>query len=198
MAHIHKQIDLQDGDIVDPEDFNSDMRELAGEYNGMLDRDNFGELTFNFRDVQPNGFNRIYTHSYKDFKIERDTTSFQNGLMAYAFDADSDGTLICEWSGELFFMSPPSAANMESTTAQFASLQMTVNGSVVAEISRASGGTFRTAVYMVGAVPISPGRIIVSINGRTAVRGHTTTEIVLADMPVFSQTNELVMIHRKR
>jgi hypothetical protein len=198
MAHIHKQIELQNGDIVDPEDFNLDMRELAGEYNGMLDRDNFQEHTFNFRDIQLNTFNRIYTHSHKDFKITNDTTSFQNGIMGFVFDAETDGTLICEWSGELIFPLPPSSSNLASPTAQFASLQMTVNGSVVAEINRVSGGSFRTAVYMVGAVPISPGRVTVLINGRTGVRGHQTAQVVLAESHVESPKNELVLIHRKR
>ena len=203
MAHIHKQLELQNGDIIDAEDFNADIRELAGEFNGMLDRDNFKDFTFNFRDIAPNTFTKIYSHQKlkaqnDELKIENKTTSMQTGLMVFTFETNHDGMLICEWSGSIHFKNPPSASNSGSTTCQYATLQMTVNGNIVAEINKTTGGSFKHPVYMVGAIPISPGRIVVSINGRTADIGHTTRKINIASSEVLVPYNEVVLIHRKR
>ena len=75
---------------------------------------------------------------------------------------------------------------------------MTVNGNIVAEINKATGGTYKHPIYMVGAIPISPGRIAVSINGRTADIGHATRKINIASSEVLVPYNELVLIHRIR
>jgi len=198
MAHIHKQLTIQNNDIIDPEDFNADMRELTGEFNGMLDRDNVKEQSIVTSDVEPNGFTRVYSFTFNDFKVENKTTSYQTALMSYSFESNHDGLLICEFSGEVHFENPPSASNSISATAQFLSLQMTINGLVVGEVFKTSAGSFRHPVYMVGAFPISPGRVTVAINGRTADSGHTDQKLNVASSNVNIPSNELVMIHRKR
>ena len=198
MAHIHKQLTLQDNDIISPEDFNSDMRELAGEYNGMLDRDNFSEQSLRTADLAPESFTKIYTFNNLNMSVSNETTSFQNGLMSFIFEAESDGVLICEFSGGVHFENPPSVSNQISDTCQILTLQMTVNGAVIGEILRTSGGSSKYCVYMVGAIPISPGRVIVSIRGMTADTEHSSSKNVLASSVVKIPQNELVMIHRKR
>ena len=59
MAFVYTQLEINDSDMVDPEDFNTNMRELANEYNGMLDRDNFKESEFGEEHIQRLAFTRV-------------------------------------------------------------------------------------------------------------------------------------------
>lgn len=66
MAFVYKQLTAADSDMVDPEDFNTNMRELAGEFNGMMDRDNFKEDQFGETEVARYSFTRVYSHHTGD------------------------------------------------------------------------------------------------------------------------------------
>ena len=174
MAFVYNQNDIQNSDMVDPEDFNSNMRELAGEFNGKLDRDNFKENVFGPDQIASTAFNRVYSQvALNKWTLDAESTTFQNGLSYVEFESGYEGMLICEWSGSVYFKNPPSKDNTDPDNAQILTIHMMVNGSVVGRVFRVSGGRYRVPLYMVGAIPVSPGRIKVEVSAMTAEMEHT-------------------------
>jgi hypothetical protein len=200
MAFVYKQLTAADSDMVDPEDFNTNMRELAGEFNGMLDRDNFKEDQFGETEVARYSFTRVYSHDTADgYTLDADTTSFQNGISYKEFEATFDGILICEWSGYVEFTNPKSPHNTAATTAQVLTIQMKVNGNIVGQVFRVSGGRYRVPLYMVGAIPVSPGRVIVEVSAMTGEMEHDKSKIrARPDADVLFYDRNLVVTHRRR
>jgi hypothetical protein len=62
MSFKYRQSYFENGDIVDPRDWNRNITELTDELNGYLDRDNLPEDSFTVEHVAQNAFNVLYSN----------------------------------------------------------------------------------------------------------------------------------------
>ena len=97
----------EDGDHVDPRDWNENNAAFADEFNGRLDRDNLPELSVdvNQTTTSPRVFTRNYSHiATTNVVLTAEDASWVDGdgttsLANKSFTVDCDGTLEVEWSG---------------------------------------------------------------------------------------------------
>ena len=150
MAFRHRQRRAQDGDIIDAQDWNENLRELTGEFNGFLDRDNVRELAIQTKHIKAKAFHEVFTdqseltYSFgaKSFGYHGGDATGSHGINLLEFEADVDGMVICEWSGEWNFGNDK--FNEESTSADeirpdhnnVVTYRLMVNGVEVAKIYR--------------------------------------------------------------
>ena len=200
MAFVYKQLEITDSDMVDPEDFNTNMRELANEYNGMLDRDNFKENEFGIDEIQKLAFTRVLSKTRRVARYAYgESTSFSDDILSIEYESPHDGMLICEWSGDVEFFAPPTKNNTAPTKAQILTIRLSVNGSEIGKVLRVSGARYRVPLYMVGAIPISPGRVVVNISAMTGSMEHASNKVTsIPTSYVQFHEQHLVAIHRRR
>ena len=99
MAFRYRQVKVENGDVIDSEDWNANQREFAGEFNGNLDRDNFPEEVFDRDHIAYNAFHRLYMKQLpSNLGLDGGTIGWQN-VNALTFEAPSDGMVVFDWSG---------------------------------------------------------------------------------------------------
>ena len=208
MAFRYRQRRVADGDIIVPDDFNEDQREFIGEFNGYLDRDNLPNNAITTSYIKANAFTKVMQkvvstdrtqYLTNDEAINGGDTQFKD-MMTYTFNADVDGMLCCDWSGEWEFWDSLSATSAIPTISAAATVIMLINGVQVGIIYRASDARERDTHVMYGAFPVSAGNVTVTIRARVMTLGHTTPEVKPYGTNRYLNFNEqiLVMIYRKR
>ena len=133
-------------------------------------------------------------------KFDKQTWLQFKDMMTYTFNADVDGMLCCDWSGEWEFWDSLSATSAIPTISAAATVIMLINGVQVGIIYRASDARERDTHVMYGAFPVSAGNVTVTIRARVMTLGHTTPEVKPYGTNRYLNFNEqiLVMIYRKR
>ena len=208
MAFRHRQRSVQDGDIIDAEDWNENLRELTGEFNGFLDRDNLRERAIQTKHVNDNAFHEIYTdQSDQTFSFGSYTFGYfggdasgSNGINLLEFEADVDGMVICEWSGEWSFGNDK--FNDENKTRpqhnKVVTYRLMVNGVEVAKIYRNPDLHVFGSGYMVGAFPVAPGNVRVSVEGKQLHIDNETGDITTDGFNVSVRNRVLLVTYKRR
>lgn len=167
MTHRHRQDYIENGAIASPDPWNRNQREFAAEHNGMLDRDNLPKVAVDYGRMQDNCCNRLESDNYDDSAgdssvINGYTTEWQKGdtnvLGNVEFFAEDDGDLVVEFGGYAVFSS--------ASYIHVGQFRVVVNGEEVAISGYLSSRRVYDDVYLVGAIPVSAGNVVVEVEGR--------------------------------
>ena len=177
MAWRYIQRDLQAGDVLDPEDWNENVREYLEEINGAMDRDNLPPASVVVgEEVASTVFNEI-SHSLLSVayqSLDVDTQAHQKIQMTSNVTASSDELLICEASIQFDTaeaLASYGGGNYEDgyVDADQDTLRdwiqydfiMTVDGFEVAYAGPFTAFHRRQCIYMTGALPVEAGAHVV-------------------------------------
>ena len=158
--------------------------------------------------------NTVIPKTPKTCVISADLTGWQNKsdannnqmLNAISFEADCDGLLICEWTGNFRFgysrtQNEPDGVNI--SVLQVVEFRILVNGIEATKLTRIPDSPSVNAQAMYGAIPVPAGEIRVIVEARTySVRGGniiaaaTNSSKNIANVHV--GTRELICNFRKR
>jgi hypothetical protein len=173
MAWRYIQRDFQAGDIVDPEDWNENVREYLEEVNGTLDRDNLPSAAFAIGEEIPASVVHELSHAVLNAAytlLDTDTQAYQATGLSKLVNTTSDELFICEAS--LQFDTADSTAVYDGTNyddgyikADVGSLRdwlqydftMTVNGYEIASAGPFTVYQKRQPVYLLGCLPVEKG-----------------------------------------
>mgnify|MGYP003112676446 CR=1 FL=1 len=176
MAWKYIQQDLQSGDILDPGDWNNNVREFIQEINGAFDRDNLPPAGIVVgEEVDSEVFNELSISSLGVAfqRLDKDTQSHQRIQVSNQLVSTSEEMLICEASIQVDTADPtPTNPPMGGTTfddgyihrdmktvldwCQY-DLIMTLNGIEIAYAGPFTAYQRRQPVYMCGAAPVEAG-----------------------------------------
>jgi len=208
MAFRYRQVNVQDGDIVDPDDWNENLRELTGEFNSYLDRDNIQEGSIRTRMINTEAFHSVYTDStVTSFTLDGKSVQWAGGDATAAdgvnfleFEADVDGIITCEWSGTWAFNNDQmnEEADARPKKNQVASFRILVNGLTVAELYRSPDSRTNDSGYLVGAAPVGPGTVRVGVEVRMFKVDNKSGDIYSADNDFSVNRRSLLVIYRRR
>ena len=191
MAYRYRKVNPRTGDIISPEDINQNNRVYVGEFMGMLDRDNFDENSIGVKEIKRNAFNKIYfdkeglwggsTNNY--FVLLGNNTSWHTQdnadryLSKVEFEADTDGTLICEWHGGWNFLEPITSSDASGPAANdplVISFRMLVNGTEISRSFRNIDSPAKSCATMYGCYQIPAGPVKVIVQARIyRIKGST-------------------------
>tara|TARA_S200002703_G_scaffold154445_1_gene157230 strand:- start:2650 stop:3252 length:603 start_codon:yes stop_codon:yes gene_type:complete len=166
MAFKYRQITPQSGDLINPDDWNVNVREYTNEFNGHLDRDNLPEKGITSASIKANSFHQVHSDASGEFVIlEKDQSRFKQ-IQIIEFETQHQGIVTCEWSGYWIFETIQ--ANLQSTSnIQKLDYRMLVNGTEVSRISTETNLRKMGSGYMVGALPVEAGIVRVTIEAKT-------------------------------
>lgn len=205
MAFKYRQVKPADGDIIDAEDLNANNREFANEFNGFLDRDNIEFQSISTNHCKSGTFNKIYSDfSDTEFvidgkKIDWNRVANTNAsINKIAFEAPTDGVLICEWSGTWRFSNPLSASNPDASKVQLLTLRLVVQNNEITRIHRAADGKSQDSGYMCGVFEVSAGINTIEVEAKTFKADNVSSEKTAANNSVSINDRELVVNYRKR
>ena len=138
MAFRYKQVRVQDGDIIDPEDWNANQREYVGEFNGNLDRDNFPEAVFKPKHIQYNAFNEVYSQEFMgpNNYVNLLDSAVWTQISRITLEAPVDSMLTVHWSGMWTFTNSLSAENIFATNLNVVTIRCMVNSQHACSIYR--------------------------------------------------------------
>jgi hypothetical protein len=164
MAYRYRQRIFESGDFLTPPDWNENLAELVGEFNGALDRDNVPESAITEPLVVNQAFNIEQRDGYDGSEpavISGDNMGWQDGDDSFdigvkVIDIQVDGVAVVEWSGWWFWddgLYPTTLA--DDIAIKF---QITVDGVSVAESGFSSANRFYDSTYIVGVIPVQAGR----------------------------------------
>tara|TARA_R100001594_G_scaffold122631_1_gene158831 strand:- start:22293 stop:22946 length:654 start_codon:yes stop_codon:yes gene_type:complete len=217
MAWRYIQRDFQAGDILDPEDWNQNVREYIEEINGALDRDNIPTASVVVgEEVASEAFNAFVSDGLDSTQqLEMDTTSFQDIDMTVNLTAVSDELLICETSIQFDTADPTQTYNgtnynngyVKFTTGTLRDwlryeFIMTLDGYQIAYAGPFTAYHKRQPVYMVGALPVEAGahavrcavRLFAAKDGGDTVTWDSSTQ----DFSPRIEKGTLIVNRRKR
>ena len=199
MAFKFREHIFEDNDFVDPLEINRNFNELAGEFNGKLDRDNFPEAVFTTDYVASETFNKFYTSkALTDYSLTDYSLSWQSGFSDVSFDATHDGIVVCYWSGwwdwssTVLYDYEPSAG----AKTPFIRYRMKVNGILIAGEAFSSAARGAATVQLVGSFPVTPGVVRVSVESRNG-KIDTTGKVTVGSPPTLKH-RELIVHYRRR
>lgn len=202
MAFRYRQKYFDANDALNIEDWNLNIKELAEEYNGYLDRDNFPNGSFTQAYLVPSCCNKIYSDdSGTTWNPSKTTSSWQhddgsgNVLPQESIDVLVDGLLICEFGCGFNWTSAASSA-ADNECIRF---KVTVDGVTVSESGWLSSYHMYGSVHLAGALPVVAGSHLIEVWIQWAV--VVTAETTVA--PTNGRTlninqRELVVIERRR
>jgi len=155
MAFRYRQNTPQTGDIVDPEDWNENVREMISEFNGHLDRDNIAEQAITTTMCNANIFHTVRS-DFTDRQVLSRKTQDYVVINRIEFNSQYDGVVICEWSGNWEFSDVKNAIT-GSTDANIISIRIIVNGIEACEIFRSPDWATKDCGYVSGALSYPAG-----------------------------------------
>ena len=208
MAFRHRQRSVQDGDIIDAEDWNENLREITGEFNGFLDRDNLRADAIQTRHIKEKAFHEVFTdqseltYSFgaRNFGYHGGDATGTNGINLLEFEADVDGMVICEWSGEWNFGNDKfnEENDIRPDHNNVVTYRLMVNGVEVAKIYRSPDLHVYDSGYMVGAFPVAPGPVRISVEGQLLDIDNETGDITTDGDPVYVNHRVLLVTYKRR
>ena len=227
MSFRYREKVVADGEAIDPSDWTENMKALAGEFNGHLDRDNFPIELFEEKHIGRREFNQIYAtarESNNGQEIAGSTTDFQTASESISFEADADGVVIVHWSGTHKWnygqsertesnlivsgqaLKPPYFHNnrqcwnaQSAATQHYLGFRILVNGN---EVSTSRFNTWLRVYdcwYLTGVAPVSPGPVNVDVQVRMFAIQGSNGDLRMADGPVKAELREReLVVHYKR
>jgi len=205
MAFKYRQVKPADGDIIDPEDLNANNREFSNEFNGFLDRDNIDFQSLESKHCKKNAFNKLYsdfrnnsiTVDGKDIDWHRNANTNEI-INRVVFEADTDGVLICEWSGRWKFERSLSATNPDVDTVNLVTYRIVVQNNEVTRIHRSADAKKQNSGYMCGVFEVSAGINTIDVEAKIFKSKNTNSDKVVCDSSLEIFDRELVVNYRKR
>tara|TARA_R100000458_G_C8273667_1_gene248557 strand:- start:2341 stop:3033 length:693 start_codon:yes stop_codon:yes gene_type:complete len=230
MAFKHRQVNPQTNDIIDAEDINENNREFVNELNGFLDRDNIPFESIGPYRLENKAINSIFvdreidsgilnhvetvTPTQKTCVITSDLTGWQNKsslsnnlmLNVIQFEADTDGVIICEWSGNFVFgksQTQQSSDGVNTDEPQVVEFRILMNGIEIAKLTRIPDSPTVNCGTMYGVIPVPAGDIKIMVEARTYLVKSNRIKTAadnssLETSHVFVGTRELICNFRKR
>ena len=179
MAFRYRQRHIETGDILDPRDWNENMSELTGEFNGYLDRDNLPASCITAPMIEANTFNDIQSFSDQTNTVELlgdnikwqslDSVGGSTLLGQLTVTADVDCLLIVEFSGWWLWKNNGTAlgtTTLETTDPIVIRLRVTVDGFAIHTTGWFSASKTSNATHLFGATPVSPGKHTVDVEAQ--------------------------------
>lgn len=165
MAFRYRQITPQTLDLINPDDWNVNVREYTNEFNGHLDRDNLPEKGITTASIKAEAFHIVKS----DFSITNEIitptqTRFQE-FQIIEFETQHQGIVTCEWSGSWVYEN--TTQTLTATTVQKTDYRILVNGTEVSRIPRDNNLKKRSTGYMVGSLPVEAGMVKVTVEALT-------------------------------
>ena len=227
MSFRYREKVVADGEAIDPSDWTENMKALAGEFNGHLDRDNFPIELFEEKHIGRREFNQIYVTARErqnKQQLTGSTTDFQTASESISFEANADGVVIVHWSGwhgwdygdgltvqGPFIVSgaalkaPASHNNRQCSNTLIAATQHYIGFRILVNGNEVSTSRFNTWLrvydcwYLTGVAPVSPGPVNVDVQVRMFAIQGSNGDLRMADGPVKAELREReLVVHYKR
>ena len=205
MAFRYRQITPQAGDIINPDDWNVNVREYTNEFNGHLDRDNLPEKAITTSSIKADAFHQVESKLDMTAKTIQGTQTRFKEIQVIEFESQYQGIVMCEWSGNWLY--ELIVTTLTSSEVQDTDFRILVNGTEITRIRRDNNLKKSSSGYTVGALPVEAGMIRVSVevktNGRTtnSVTYPTESGTYFVEKPtagsVTLKSRELVVVLRK-
>tara|TARA_R110001583_G_scaffold144666_4_gene296630 strand:+ start:5214 stop:5864 length:651 start_codon:yes stop_codon:yes gene_type:complete len=216
MAWKIRQARANSGDLVDPEDWNENIREFGNEYNGFLDRDNVGVQQIEKKHLERFAMNRIYSnHKNDEFKISGASTKYYGSLGSFNITFPTSGMLIVEFTAEFGFanslMRGDNLNILEYETNGFidhlglqsVDVRIKVNNNEIARCHSVIESSIYRTVYCCGAIPVDAGQYTIETEARTYLQGQSygDRKVKASDgtsRSVYFYRRELLITNRRR
>lgn len=183
MAFRYRQITPQTGDIINPDDWNVNVREFTNEFNGHLDRDNLPEKGITTTSIKSEAFHIVRDDvATADYTISETQTRFKE-FQILEFETQHQGIITCEWNGSWRY--DAIRTSLSDGEEQQLDIRLLVNGTEISRIRKDNNMKRNMSGYMVGALPVEAGYVRVTVEAKTS--GHT--EIVSAGFGTEFQSN---------
>lgn len=175
MAWRFRQAYVGDDDVLDPFHWNRNHQEFASEFNGYLDRDNFRQNCFTTDDFVNNSCNEVWSETQGgQWSPDRTSTLWQKiGSMSSTFRIDTDAMLIAEYSGFHIWIEDTSKYEVynqyEWACCRY---RLLVDGTTISQSGWQAVGRANDCIYLVGALPLSPGPHEVSVEFQAGIIGQ--------------------------
>jgi hypothetical protein len=194
MALRYRQRYPQSGDILNPDDWNLNHKELAEEFNGYLDRDNLPQNCIGTDIVKNNSFTNVRNEtSDTDLDTTSNTVEWQE-ILSKSFDTRNDQLLKVEL-GVTWTVDPEETS--EKANSRF---RITVDGVQLAVSGIMSSAFKQDSVYLCGATPVLAGPHVVAAEVQTLYGdGSVNSQGFVASLGVIRiKERELVITQRNR
>ena len=185
MAWKIRQARANSGDLVDPEDWNENVREFGNEYNGFLDRDNVGVQQINKSHLNKFAMNRVYSNQMNDtFELTGSSTKYYGSLASHNITISTNGYI-------------------DRLGLQAVNVRIKINNNEIARChSIIESSKYRT-IYCCGALPVEAGQYLIETEARTYLQGQSYGDQIVkasdgTSRPVFFHRRELLITNRRR
>jgi len=197
MAFRYRQATPVTSDIIDPEDWNENVREIVGEFNGHLDRDNIPEQVITTAMCNPNTFHSVKSDSVFTQLLSAETQNWVK-VNRIEFQTNFDGVVTCEWNGYWIFSDIKN--QISSSDANVVSVRIIVNGNEIARMHRSPDSATQDSGYCVGAIDVPAGYLRIETEAKLerykTVGDELTLQNASGDVSLMHQ--ELVVVHKVR
>ena len=196
MAFRYRQITPQVADIINPDDWNVNVREYTNEFNGHLDRDNLPEKGILTTSIKPQAFHQVHSALGQEDKLFSKKQSRFKAFQILEFETQHQGIVMCEWSGSWTFDSIVEALDTDSV--QEIDYRLLVNGAEVSRIRRDNNLKKKSSGYMVGALPVEAGMVRVQVEFMTSqsAKVEQLITMLIASGRVTLHHRELIVVLR--
>lgn len=201
MSYRYRVEYVETGNVVEPSGWNANQAELASEFNGGLDRDNFGLGAISQAMLADNAcheFDRQVMSSSTAVTLSAETTDWQTILESTGITSALDCIAVIEWSGEWEWSGAASYA-AGTNTEDALELRLTVDGETVCQTGPIGDQRVYDATYLVGAALLAPGAHTITLQGRIAERNFDGLSVNdrATNAPTFND-GEMLIVVRKR
>lgn len=200
MAYRYRQIYPQNGEVLNPQDWNLNHAELASEFNGYLDRDNLPDDSIGTSRVESGTFVKIHSIAYEMaslLAISDESVQWVRGnslgdIATLDIECQVDAVLEVEFSATFAFL-----LNEDIVGIRF---RATVDGTLAAMSGWFSAGNLSDSVYIVGAIPVTVGTRSVLVECQTAAVPVHSQDFYKNDVVTipYVGARELVVIEKRR
>tara|TARA_R110002020_G_scaffold228410_6_gene439167 strand:+ start:1286 stop:1900 length:615 start_codon:yes stop_codon:yes gene_type:complete len=161
MAFRYRQITPQTLDLINPDDWNVNVREYTNELNGHLDRDNLPEKGITTASIKPDVFHIVKSDlTTTNQVIDKSEARFKE-FQIIEFETQHQGILMCEWSGGWTY--EVIEETLTSSDVQMVDYRILVNGTEVTRIRNDNNLKKKSVGYMVGSIPVEAGMVKVTV-----------------------------------
>jgi hypothetical protein len=196
MAFRYRQKYFDANDALNIEDWNLNIKELAEEFNGYLDRDNFPNGSFGQAQIVSNAFTRVhFNDSGTNEAIDVTTLAWQKGsLCSLEVIATVDCILQVELGAENIWTG---SVNDNYSVRH----KVSVDGVTVAESGWQSSKQQNSCTWICGALPVSAGKHVIQhwAGVGSVDNGNDTAVSIPSTRPSLNvQDRQLLVIERRR
>ena len=207
MAYRYRQEIVETGNVVEASWWNANQAELASEFNGGLDRDNFGVAAFNTDHVESETFTKVTAVDMGSdtFTADTETTDWQwedadAELGNVDLVVEHDCVAIVEWSGQLVWEGGATDQSFVGAvySEDAAEFRITVAGTTIATTGPVGDQRWHDTMYLCGAVPLPPGTHNVRVWMRVANRNFNGLSVKTTAINSVDVTYGVLLITERR